>query len=66
MHFLCTVFVIPFNHFPSEKKFLSSRNKVFRVDVNFIKEILFSWETIQLKRWKLFGWNIEMMIGGGL
>ena len=38
--FLYTIFEIRFNSFLSEKKFLSSGNKVFKVDVNFIKEII--------------------------
>ena len=41
-HFFCTAFVIHFNPFLIEKKFLSSGNKVFWVDVNFVNEMHFN------------------------
>ena len=54
-----------FQPFCQWKKFLSSGNKVFREDVNFIKKINFNWETFQFRKWKFFVWNIAMMIKCG-
>ena len=62
VHCLCDLFQL----FSQWKKFFSSGNKVFRVDVNFIKEIHFDRETFQLKKWKFSVWNIVMMIKRGL
>ena len=66
----CAIFCAPFLYCPRNsfqpfsqwKKFLSSGNKVFKEDVNFIKKMHFNYETFQLRKWKFFVWNIAMMI----
>ena len=51
VHFLCTIFVTYFN------TFLSSGNKVFREDANYIKEIYFNKENVLTGRDEMFNWS---------
>ena len=60
VHFSCTVFGIHFSPFLSEKSFSLVEVKCLRKI--FTKKIHFNWETFQLRKWKLFVWNIAMMI----
>ena len=64
MHFWCTFmhFVYDlFLTFPPRKMLLSSQNKVFRADSNYMKEIQVSWESLVIVSDKKFHVQISLL-----